>query len=315
MYDPDRIELPPNFLPAHPFDNGELEIRDEKLAPKPLVPATLRQHLADYYGMISHQDEQLKRVLTALRASGAEENTIIVYVSDHGLALGRHGLLGKQNLYEHSVRVPMLLSGPGIAAGVICREMVYSLDLYATLAGLAGHSGRSRPRQPESARCRWRAAPQRGRDLVFALYKDCQRMACDGRWKLIRYRVKGRERLQLFDLAQDPDELNDLSAEPRRQAELERLRSQLAEWQRTIGDRWMPVEPEHRPLAALSLTIGAEAMKRHSRRAFLKTAGSSLGASACSRSWGRAGRKPPKPGGRPISCSYFPTNSVPTGVP
>jgi arylsulfatase A-like enzyme len=240
-YDPSRLPLPPNLLPDHPFDNGELEIRDEKLAAKPLSPETVRQHLADYYAMISHQDAEIGRVVDAVEKSGEAANTVVVYVSDHGLALGRHGLLGKQNLYEHSVRVPLLLSGPGVAASVVSDLPVYSLDLYATLAALAGL-----PTPPGlESRNLLQAGGQPaagGRETLFALYKDVQRMVCDRRWKLIRYRVNGEERFQLFDLERDPDEIRDLAQDSTCADLLHRLRCRMADWQRAVGDRWMPIE-------------------------------------------------------------------------
>ena len=112
-----KLPLPPNFLPRHPFDNGELTVRDERLAPWPRTPEVVRQHLADYYAYIAFLDAQVGRILDALRASGQYDNTIIVFSSDHGLALGSHGLMGKQNLYDHSMHAPLLFAGPGVPRG------------------------------------------------------------------------------------------------------------------------------------------------------------------------------------------------------
>ena len=240
LYPPDSLPLPPSFLPDHPFDNGEIDIRDETLAPKPLTPEVIRQHLADYYGMISHQDEQLGRVLAALERTSFAANTVVVYVSDHGLALGSHGLLGKQNLYEPSVRVPLLLSGPGVPRGAVCERLVYSLDLYATLAGLAEITvPEATESRPLLATAGDDGAP--GRETIFSMYKDCQRMVRDDRWKLIRYRVNGVERLQLFDLQNDPGEMRDLAADPAHADIVSRLLDRLGGWQKRVEDRWMPV--------------------------------------------------------------------------
>ncbi|QYM78621.1 sulfatase-like hydrolase/transferase [Horticoccus luteus] len=238
LYPPADIPLPANFLPDHPFDNGEIAIRDERLADHPLQPDVLRAHLAAYYGMISHHDAQLSRVFTALREAGLESNTLVVYVSDHGLSLGSHGLLGKQNLYEESVRVPLLLAGPGVTAGRTETAPVYSLDLFSTLPALAGlpaapaHDSRPLPLTAST--------PDGRRHFVFALYKDCQRMVSDGRWKLIRYYVHGQERRQLFDLDNDPAELTDLSTVAAHQPVIHRLLARLNAWQSSIGDRWLP---------------------------------------------------------------------------
>lgn len=242
LYDAAQIPLPGNFRPDHGFDNGELEVRDEQLAPRPLSPDVVREHLADYYGMISHHDACLGRVLAALRETGQEENTVVVYVSDHGLALGSHGLLGKQNLYDHSVRVPLIVAGPGVPAAQRCDALMQPLDLYATLCDLAGVSvpaGLDSRSLVEAM-----AGNGGGRDSVCAVYMDGQRMVTDGRWKLIVYRVGGVERVQLFDWATDPDECRDLAAEPSRAARIAGLRARLQSWQAATGDRWFgPVQP------------------------------------------------------------------------
>ena len=105
--------LPANFLSQHPFNNGEMIVRDEQLAPWPRSPEVVRQHLADYYASIAFLDQQIGRILDALKSSGHLDSTIIVFSSDHGLALGSHGLFGKQNLYDHSMHAPLIFAGPG----------------------------------------------------------------------------------------------------------------------------------------------------------------------------------------------------------
>jgi arylsulfatase A-like enzyme len=237
LYEPAKMPLPKNFLPEHPFDNGELGVRDERLAPKPLAPAVVRAQLADYYGMISHHDAWIGRVLTALRETGQADNTLVIYLSDHGLALGSHGLLGKQNLYEPSVRVPFIVAGPGVPRGRQIAVPAYSLDLYATvceLAGLAPPAGlESRSLVPAFA-----PGAAGGRETTCAAYMDGQRMATDGRWKLILYHAAGAERVQLFNLQTDPDERNDLAEAGRHAPHVTRLRGVLARWQERVGDRW-----------------------------------------------------------------------------
>ena len=236
-YEPAKIPLPSNFQPAHAFDNGELEIRDELLAPRPLSGKVVREHLADYYGMISHHDACLGRVFDALRDTGQAANTLVVYVSDHGLALGSHGLLGKQNLYEHSVRVPLIIAGPGVPAGERRAELAYAFDLFATLCDLA------KVPVPEGIDSQSLvpvlAGTGQGRETLCAAYMDCQRMATDGRWKLIRYLVAGQERLQLFDLSSDPDERQDLASDPASRPIINRLLGTLRDWQETVRDQWM----------------------------------------------------------------------------
>ncbi len=248
LYPASALPLPANFQAAHDFDNGELAIRDELILRRPLDAREVREELAGYYGMISHHDAQVGRVLAELDAAGQSRNTIVVYLSDHGLGLGSHGLLGKQNLYEPSVRVPLILSGPGVPHGLRHDGLVYAFDLYATLCDLA--------RLPVpggldsiSLLPAWPTARLPGRATVCAAYRDCQRMITDGRWKLIVYHVDGRQRIQLFNLEEDPDERHDRSAEAAQAARLATLHARLQAWQIASGDRWMPLAP----LASASL--------------------------------------------------------------
>lgn len=138
MYDPEDISLPPNFMPEHPFDNGEMTIRDELLEAWPRTQGAIRRHLADYYGMITHHDYQVGRMLDELARTGQREETLVVFTSDHGLAIGSHGLMGKENLYEHSARVPLLLSGPGVPSDRQSDAIVGHRDIYPTLLDILG---------------------------------------------------------------------------------------------------------------------------------------------------------------------------------
>ncbi len=133
-----ELSVPANFVPQHPFDNGDLDERDEKLLPTPRVPEQVLAERANYYGMVSEVDFQIGRILDALEKSGKAGNTIIVFTSDNGLCVGEHGLLGKQNLYEAAVRIPMVICGPGIPQNTVRDAYCYLYDLYPTLCGLAG---------------------------------------------------------------------------------------------------------------------------------------------------------------------------------
>ena len=114
-----------------------MRLRDEVLAGFPRTEGEIRQHIADYYGMISHMDAHIGQVLKALEASGKANNTIVVYTADHGLAVGQHGLLGKQNMYEHSVSVPLVVRGPGVPAAAKIEQLSLTYDIYPTLCELA----------------------------------------------------------------------------------------------------------------------------------------------------------------------------------
>src|SRR5699024_1231334 len=128
LYDAKELSLPGNYMPVHPFDNGEMHVRDEGLAKLPREQQEIREQLADYYSMISHMDAEIGRILKAVREKGIERETIIVYTSDHGLACGQHGLIGKQNLYDHSIRIPFIIKGPDIEAGKVVDALACQMD-------------------------------------------------------------------------------------------------------------------------------------------------------------------------------------------
>lgn len=235
MYDPQTIDLPANFMPAHPFDNGELRIRDEKLAAFPRGPNEVRRHIAAYYAMITHADAQIGRVLRVLDEAGHAENTIVVFAGDNGLAVGRHGLMGKQNLYDHSVRVPLIFSGPGIEQNARRSALAYLSDIFPTLCDLAEAP------VPDSVEGTSLVpalnAPNASvRESVFLAYRHVQRGIRDTRYKLIEYAVDGRRTTQLFDLLEDPDELNNLADAPGHAHTVTRLREQLRGWREAAGD-------------------------------------------------------------------------------
>ena len=142
-----NLPLPPNYMPQHPFDNGALILRDENLAAWPRAEEVIRDQLAEYYGLITHLDEQVGRILDALDENGQAENTIVVYAADHGLSVGSHGLLGKQNLYEHSMRCPLIIRGPGIPHGTT-DAFTYLYDLFPTLLAQGVCGGAARDRRP-----------------------------------------------------------------------------------------------------------------------------------------------------------------------
>jgi arylsulfatase A-like enzyme len=232
-YDPARLPLPPNFLPQHPFNNGEMAIRDEKLLPWPRPEGEVRAMTADYYRYISYLDHLIGQVLDALKASPYADQTIVVFAADSGVARGSHGLIGKQNLYEHSLRVPLILAGPGIPAGRKTDALCYLFDLLPTLGARAGipapvgsegvnlgpvlrdprHSGRS--------------------ELVFA-YQKVQRAIRDDRWKLIRYPQINRT--QLFDLEKDPFETVDLAARPSEGGRVKKMTARMEKALKVYGD-------------------------------------------------------------------------------
>jgi len=235
MYPPHRVTLPPSFMPEHPFDNGELWVRDEKLAPWPRTEAEIQRHNAEYYAMISHLDAQIGRILAALRESGRAEDTIIVLAGDNGLAIGRHGLMGKQNMYDHSLHVPLLFAGPGVPVGQQRAAYCYLIDIYPTLCELGGVAvpGTVEGRSLVAA---MRDPLSRPRDALHFAYRNVQRAVQRDGLKLIEYVVDGTRHTQLFDLAADPWEMTNLAENAARVGDVANLRRELRRWQSELDD-------------------------------------------------------------------------------
>ncbi|MEO6809598.1 MAG: sulfatase-like hydrolase/transferase [Isosphaeraceae bacterium] len=240
-YDEPTLPLPKNFLPLHPFNNGEMTIRDETLAPWPRTPEVVRKHLTDYYAVITQLDAEIGRVLQTLRDQGKYEKTIIVFASDHGLAVGSHGLMGKQNLYEDGMKAPLIFAGPGVPHGQ-SDALVYLHDLFPTFCDLVntpvppGLDGKSfapilrGEKQPSV------------RDSVFLAYRSVQRAIRVGDWKLIRYPKINKS--QLFNVKADPNETWDLADNPSQAARIKELTALLKASQDAEGDP-LPLTSQH----------------------------------------------------------------------
>jgi arylsulfatase A-like enzyme len=235
MYYRKRLPMPANFLPQHPFDNGMTKnLRDENLAAWPRTESVIRDQLAEYYGMITHLDEQIGRILAALAKSGKADNTIVIFAADNGLALGSHGLLGKQSVYEHSMRSPLVIAGPGIPKGRSTRAFTYLLDVFPTLCDVLGLQAPT-TLAGQSLRPLWQGKKMSLRDSVFLPFQQIQRAVRDERWKLIAYPRPGH--LQLFDLKTDPFEKTNVIDRPEYGLHVARLMKRMKEWQTQVGDR------------------------------------------------------------------------------
>ena len=227
--------LPANFLPQLPFDNGMMRGgRDENLGAWPRTESIIRDQLAEYYGLITHLDDQIGRILAALKQSGQAENTIVIFAADNGLALGSHGLLGKQNVYEHSMRTPLIIAGPGIPRDKSSTAFTYLLDLYPTLCDVLAIKPPA-DLEGESLRGLWEGKKAQVRDSVFLPFMQLQRAVRDDRWKLIAYPKIGH--LQLFDLHADPYETTNLIDRSEHAEHVARLQKLMKEWQLKVGDK------------------------------------------------------------------------------
>ena len=207
--------LPPNYLPKHPFHHGHPELRDEVAVSgvwDRRDPLTIRNELGREMACSENIDRQIGRVLSRLDAMGELDHTYVVYTSDHGMAIGRHGLQGKQNLYEHTWRVPMIVKGPGIKSGSRAQGNIYLMDLLATFCDLAQIDA---PKTNEGISFRpvLEGQVEITRDVLYGVYcgGTLPGMRCvkKGEWKLIKYDVlEGKvQETQMFHLGENPLEL------------------------------------------------------------------------------------------------------------
>lgn len=232
-YNPEQMPVPANFRSEHPFEHGNQYGRDEVLLPFPRTKKIVQKDLSLYYSVISHLDAQVGRIVDALKKSGQWENTILIYSSDHGLAMGSHGLRGKQNMYEHTIGVPLIIAGPGIPANQRSAAQCYLRDLYPTSCDLAGvpipKSVEGKSLKPVLT-----GDSEAIYDEVYGYFRNYQRMIRTDRWKLIAY--PHLDRVQLYDLKNDPLEQHDLSQDPKHQKVLSALRQKLDGWRKQQND-------------------------------------------------------------------------------
>ncbi len=244
MYQGKDMPLSSAFMPVHPFDNGEMTVRDEQLAPWPRTPENTRQQLAEYYACITALDHHVGRIFEQLKAQGLYENTVIIFTGDNGLSMGEHGLFGKQNLYEFGgMHVPLVIAGPGIPTGK--RDaLVYLMDLFPTLCDI-GHAKIPAAVEGKSLLPVIRGEQAKVRSVLMTAYRDCQRSIRDDRWKLICYPQINIT--QLFDLQNDPLELRNLASEPEHAERVQALTRQLQSEMKAYDDHLPLVSANPKP--------------------------------------------------------------------
>ena len=212
---PKQPKLPINYLPAHPFDNTDMNVRDEvnvRGVWRNRDERTIRNELGREFACSENIDIQIGRVLEELKVMGELDNTYVFYTADHGMAIGRHGLQGKQNLYEHTWRVPFIAKGPGIQSGTRVPGNIYLLDVLATMCDLAQIQIPSTS-EGLSLKPILEGKKDRLRDTLYGVYcggeKPGMRSVKRGDWKLIKYESNksGVSETQLFNLSENPNEL------------------------------------------------------------------------------------------------------------
>lgn len=215
MYPLVNVSVPKSFLELYPYKDSigcGPGLRDEQLAPFPRTEYSIKVHRQEYYAIITHLDEQIGRIMQHLRETGQDKNTYILFSADHGLSVGNHGLVGKQNMYDCSMRVPCVLIGPDIPENEKRDVQVYLQDLMATSLELANIE---KPEYVEfNSLLPWvkdktKAGPY---SEIYGAYVNLQRMVRTDHYKLIIY--PRAHKLRLFNVQDDPDEMADLADNP-----------------------------------------------------------------------------------------------------
>jgi choline-sulfatase len=236
MYPTENITMPVNFQPEYPYKDAigcSAKLRDEKLAPFPRTEFAVKVNRQEYYAIITHMDRQIGRILDALEKSGMADDTYVFFTADHGLAVGHHGLIGKQNMYEHSVRVPFFAKGRGIPSNKRIDTKIYLQDVVPTSMELAGIA------KPDFVHFKSllpliRGESARQYDAIYGGYIALQRMVIKDNLKLILY--PNIQKARLYDLKNDPYEMNDLAESPEQAETMKRLFAELLKLQEETAD-------------------------------------------------------------------------------
>ncbi|WPJ96421.1 sulfatase-like hydrolase/transferase [Coraliomargarita algicola] len=233
-YPLERIQVPKNFVPQYEDQGakGVPIIRDEKLMPFPRTEFAVKVNRQEYYASITHMDAQIGRILDALEASGKADNTWIIFSSDHGLSVGHHGLVGKQNMYEDGMCAPFIVCGPGVPSGKKLDTPIYIQDAMATALDIAGEV-------PEGIDYKsvlplLDGSASQSYDAMYGAYMGTQRMIMKDGWKIIAY--PQLKKIKLFNIDKDPLEMNDLSGNPEYAAKLSEMTRLLEAQMDALGD-------------------------------------------------------------------------------
>jgi arylsulfatase A-like enzyme len=237
QYPVEQIKLPASYLDDYPYKTEMgcgTDLRDEQLAPFPRTPYAVKKNIQEYYASISYMDEQVGRILDALKKSGKMENTYIFFTADHGLSVGHHGLMGKQSMFDHSVRPPLVINGPRIPKGEQRDQNVYMQDVMATAYELAGikkpahvfFNSLMPVIRDKNKRSNYAA--------IYGSYTNTQRMVRTDKYKMIIYPAASK--ILLFDMVKDPEEMHDISDLDSSGPILKDLKIKILEQQKVMSD-------------------------------------------------------------------------------
>lgn len=232
-YPAENMQLPASFVPMPEIDAGDYNIRDEALMTFPRTEKQTKTFIGEYYAMIEHMDNQIGRILDTLETSPYAKNTYIIFTSDHGLAVGKHGLAGKQNVYDHSIRAPFILVGKNVPKNARATGMFYLNSIFATATELAGIDTPSSVQAPSILPI-VRGEKDTMNDYIYGSYRHFQRMARSENYKLVYYPLLKKN--VLFDLKNDPFEMHDISDKEGSDTIIAKLTDKLEELKIEVGD-------------------------------------------------------------------------------
>lgn len=244
MYDVKNISLPENFMAYHHIEYANTACRDEVLAPYPRTVEDTKQQLLEYYAMITHIDAEVGKVIQSLKDKGVYENTVIIYAADNGLAMGQHGLFGKQCHYEHSIRVPFIIAGPGIPENERREAYIYLMDIFPTICEMTGIEIPDTVEGESFLEC-INDAEVTKRDSLYFAYTDKIRSIKDDRYKLMEHVYDGILTTQLFDMKEDPLELANLAKKPAYHKEVTRLRKMMSDYREEWNETDHPMGKDY----------------------------------------------------------------------
>lgn len=237
MYPLQNIAIPESFLVEYPYKDDigcSAKLRDEMLAPFPRTEYSIKVHRQEYYAIISHLDAQVGRILEGLEKTGKADNTYIFFTSDHGLAVGHHGLVGKQNMYDHSVRVPLMVVGPDVPKNKKRDQSVYLQDVMASALDLAGYDQPAFVEFNSLFPMIKRKNQASAYSAIYGAYLNLQRSVRTDQFKLILY-PEAKEIL-LFDMIDDPQEMTNLAQDDKYLDVVKSMVKELKNLQKDMDD-------------------------------------------------------------------------------
>ncbi|VXB00413.1 sulfatase-like hydrolase/transferase [Maribacter litoralis] len=237
MYPLEQISIPKNWQEVYPdrvgIDN-DYQLRDEALAPFPRTAYATKKHIQEYYALITHLDQQLGEIWKKVEETLEPKNTYIVFTADHGLAIGKHGLIGKQSLFDHSIRAPFIIYGPDIPKDKKVNTDIYIQDAMATALDLAGAPAKEKVFFNSILPLVKGTQKSSNYPSIYGSYVNSQRMIRKDGFKLLVYPKLNK--LLLFNMEDDPDEMKDLATKAEYKAKVEELFGELQQLQMKMKD-------------------------------------------------------------------------------